>query len=531
MEWETLPSDIQAATAALDHPRAAELCEALVARLRAQVDPVPDPAVRGVLDALRGKRYFDLLEGVAAALMETGRGDARVRRLYAQALIDQAPRLEAAREFLEELVRATGATPADAGEHAEARGLLGRTFKQLYVNRGGTPHMLRAALEEYHAVYREQPEAHAWQGINAVALLDRARRDRVPVGSEYPAAECLAAELLARMKRLGAGMSAWDMATGLEACVALRRLDEASLWAHGYAAHPGADAFELGSTLRQLTEVWGLDTTSELGAAVLPLIRNGLLRRENGFFEIMPDEVVRASSVLEKVLGFDYFMTITWYRDGLSRARAVARIGRDTDRGHGTGFLVQGGDLHPRWAGTWVLVTNAHVVSPVPLEGVDALEPGDAVVTFEALEGAETYRVREVLWSSPPGEYDCSVLTLDREVASPEPLVPYRLAPRLPALDSKQRVYIIGHPAGGSLSFSIHDNLLLDYDDRRVHYRTPTEGGSSGSPVFNAQWKLVGLHHAGFAEVERLHGKGGTYPANEGIPIQAIRTALAAQLA
>jgi V8-like Glu-specific endopeptidase len=68
----------------------------------------------------------------------------------------------------------------------------------------------------------------------------------------------------------------------------------------------------------------------------------------------------------------------------------------------------------------------------------------------------------------------------------------------------------------------MQDNLLLDYQDPRIHYRTPTEGGSSGSPVFNQQWELVGLHHKGQKDMKKLNNKGGVYDANEGIWIQTI---------
>ena len=67
--------------------------------------------------------------------------------------------------------------------------------------------------------------------------------------------------------------------------------------------------------------------------------------------------------------------------------------------------------------------------------------------------------------------------------------------------------------------------LLLDYDGTLVHYRAPTEPGSSGSPVLNKRWSVIALHHSGDNEMPRLHGTG-VYEANEGIRIDQIQSAL-----
>jgi len=71
---------------------------------------------------------------------------------------------------------------------------------------------------------------------------------------------------------------------------------------------------------------------------------------------------------------------------------------------------------------------------------------------------------------------------------------------------------------------------MVDYEVTKVHYRTPTEGGSSGSPVFNSQWKVIALHDAGSNEMPKLKNKVGYYQANEGIWIEAIRDQLAKDL-
>ena len=133
------------------------------------------------------------------------------------------------------------------------------------------------------------------------------------------------------------------------------------------------------------------------------------------------------------------------------------------------------------------------------------------------------------MFSSPIGELDATLLELDRPVAGVDA---YPIASRLPPLaEPPGRVYVVGHPLGGGLSFSLQDNLLLDWDERKVHYRTPTEPGSSGSPVFNDQWELIALHHAGRADMRKLKGQPGTYEANEGISIQAIRAGIQARFA
>ena len=95
-----------------------------------------------------------------------------------------------------------------------------------------------------------------------------------------------------------------------------------------------------------------------------------------------------------------------------------------------------------------------------------------------------------------------------------------------PAPASNQRAYVIGHPRRlDQPQFSLQDNILLEYDDRVLRYRSPTEAGSSGSPVFDDNWGLIGLHHATGREYPRLQG-GGTHAANEGIRLDAVRNRL-----
>jgi hypothetical protein len=123
----------------------------------------------------------------------------------------------------------------------------------------------------------------------------------------------------------------------------------------------------------------------------------------------------------------------------------------------------------------------------------------------------------QIVWSSDVDTLDCTVLRLvNPPQAGPLPVGPEPFWGEVPP----PRMYIIGHPGGRDLEFSLQDNQLVDSDlpRGRIRYRTPTEGGSSGSPVFDATWQVIGLHHAGDDEA-------GSGDANEGITFVALQKA------
>jgi V8-like Glu-specific endopeptidase len=507
---------LEAAADRFDRPLVEAHSADLVGALRADTEALTDDEARRVLRVLRRHRYLRALQRVADALVLNGHDTPRNRRLYAQALIDQ----EAFTAALSVLAPLRGSGSGSAGdpdevdradEGDEAAGLVGRVHKQLYVltAAAGTStrraEHLERAVAAYHAVGSTGTGQHLWHEVNVVALLLRAAADGVPL-RQFPDPRTAATELAGRV--LGAVQAAadpdvWQRATALEACLALRRYGDARAWLQRYVEAPDVGAFELGSTLRQLEEVWGLDTASPPGDTLLPLLKSELLRRDGGRVTVSASELAG-------------FTSLRWMRQGVQQCRGVARIENELGEGVGTGFLVSGRDVHDDWP-PLALLTNAHVVP-------GSVYPEAAVVRFRGAgaAGDEAHAVGSQLWTSPVADLDATILSLDH---TPDSVTPAVAAPTLPAPDAvpTPRAFVIGHPEGtAEPMFSLENNLVLDLDDTRLHYSAATAHGSSGSPVYDERWQLIALHHAGGDAMHRLHGQPGTYRANEGISIRRI---------
>jgi hypothetical protein len=282
------------------------------------------------------------------------------------------------------------------------------------------------------------------------------------------------------------------------------------------------EPFALASTIRQLTEIWQLAASDGPGRLILPALQQALSR--NAHTAVLSPEQVRHSNSesLEKIFGDAAFMSYDKLLIGLERCKAIGRVETLANDGYGTGFALPGRSLRPDWDDKLVFITNEHVISE---SFPDALPPSSAQVTFHALKGRGgkpfTTRVDRILSTSTGNGLDYTIVSLRKQ---PTGLHPIPIAPRLPSVTGTAQVFVIGHPRGGGMMFSLQDNKLLDHgypSDARVHYRAPTEPGSLGSPVFNTSWELIALHHSGSAAMQKIR-EPGVYEANEGLWIQAI---------
>ena len=529
-----------------------------------------------LLATLRSKREFDLLAQMADRAVTLFQDDARLRRHYGQALIDSR-RVHAGIGVLETALNLPGAKESDEG--AEIIGLLGRAYKQLYVDfvpsatapsekRKRYRERLEAAVRHYGNVFKaDQPQKNYWHGVNLVALLQLARRDGHSdiINPTDLAPEEIASRIVAKLEPQTATTDdPWVFATLGECHLAREEWDKAAAHFGRYISHEKIDAFALASTIRQLEEVHRLKPGVGSGGKILAVLKEAQIAKPDSKFKLDGDSLHQLSAfangrehgrLLETMVPDGKFVNLGLLQTVVTRAAAVVAICTPAGATMGTGFIVQGGDLKSDWGNDWVVVTNAHVISDKSLdefEDTAALRPDSCKLVMEGAGGLPLECGKKLLWQSAISRYDCAILPIERKPANITPLRLCKPDTKLKAADpddkaseaKASKVSVIGYPLGGPLSLSVvgslggANGLLVDAGPRRkgeqdpiyLHYRAPTEPGNSGSPVFETeQWSVVALHHAGFDQFDgraRLEDKPGKTHANEGISIQSIRRAL-----
>jgi hypothetical protein len=509
---------IRKALAVYKKDEAVRACRELVAALtKAGVQFTETDAI-DLLNLLRSHRYFDLMRDVSDAFIRTGITNPKVQIQHAQALIELGD-FGSSKSRLDSLI---SNLPSDHPESDEAKGLLGRIHKQRYVNASAD---LQNAFANYWSVYARAQKLNKpqyWHAANVLALAKLAERDKVrlPIAVDV---KKIAKEVRTEIEKL-VKPSHWNIATSAEAALAAGSIVAARKDYLRFIEHKDVDAFAVASALRQLNEVWQLGDASDSKRVLIHLLSSKLLELKGGEVELSSNQIEKQLNVnkgdYQKIYGVDATVTLDWYLNGLSRCDNIARIGRDPARGIGSGFLIKGETLSLAWESRTVLVTNAHVVSDDPAD--EATNHTDALAFFERRNGLVS-RFTEILWSSKRTELDITVLGLEEEI---EIKIEYPVARSMPLNKPESRIYVIGHPGGGTLSFSLQDNELVNYNDRHIWYRTPTEGGSSGSPIFNSQWELVGVHHMGGALSEATV-TSGAIESNEGIRWSAVKLEIA----
>lgn len=236
-----------------------------------------------------------------------------------------------------------------------------------------------------------------------------------------------------------------------------------------------------------------------------------------------------AQRLPEVVIDKPNFLPAVFLRLGYQRSLAVCRIliargidylGRNQPGGwKGTGFLV----------GPRLLLTNHHVVNSIEVAR-------ESVCQFNFLNGEDGRAEAHLEFRLTPDEL-CLTSPyeggLDYTFVAIEPAA----AAKFGTIALERSAYVIHpgtfanivqHPDGRPQEIVLHDNEIVSDDGTLLHYLSDTDYGSSGSPVFDNKWKLIGLHHARKSNDQGLRVGNGTPPQylNEGVKIATIATDL-----
>ncbi len=210
--------------------------------------------------------------------------------------------------------------------------------------------------------------------------------------------------------------------------------------------------------------------------------------------EAVRSEPLAAPEAFERILGASKELQAwSFLPRGARAARTVARISaRENGRELpvGTGFLVS----------PHLLMTNHHVL-PDAETARGCFAEFDAQVTVDNTPQAPARRDFD-----PDGffradrhlDYALVLVAPGPDGRPPGETFGWnRLSARQGKLVIGEPVNVVGHPMGRLKEVAVRDNALQVRLDDFLHYRTDTEPGNSGSPVYNDQWEVVALHHSG----------------------------------
>jgi endonuclease G len=298
--------------------------------------------------------------------------------------------------------------------------------------------------------------------------------------------------------------------------------------------------------LVESVEYWGQLADGRWVTEVV--LRNALRAARNTQFEVrieairqlfdLPAAKVQLNQLPEKIASdVSYLMPVGFLEAGHRASRAVARLSvqqvfdgepamRDghPSLGLGTGWLIS-----PN-----LLLTNHHVVAArfagePPARESDLQQQAartEAWFDFVAVDRPKVvYQARAL--EAIDQALDYAVLRLADDATRGGPLLSswgwLRLAPDGQELTAGRPLNIVQHPSGDVKQIAIRRN---DYvgpgQGEEFQYLTDTLPGSSGSPVFNDYWLVVGLHRASQTVPEKVY-KGETIKYNNvGVRIHAI---------
>lgn len=188
------------------------------------------------------------------------------------------------------------------------------------------------------------------------------------------------------------------------------------------------------------------------------------------------------------------FVDVAFLSLAVDKARSVCRLSTRFSQGEGSGTGFRVGPKH--------ILTNHHVLFDTERND-QRIDSAEAWFNYEVDE-------RGLLKDWVRIECDPASIVTDKAddwalIRTVDP-IPDDFPP-LPLVGAREprvddRVCIIQHPNGLAKKIAFQHNLVREVTPEVLQYWTDTDAGSSGSPIFDHSWNVVGLHHYSLAAPE-----------------------------
>ncbi|WP_417896815.1 DNA/RNA non-specific endonuclease [Bacillus safensis] len=218
---------------------------------------------------------------------------------------------------------------------------------------------------------------------------------------------------------------------------------------------------------------------------------------------------------LERIIGQNDLFPIHFLEKGLQAGKSICRIVIKDERGrslgYGTGFLVA----------PTLLLTNNHVFPDAETATLSSAQFNyEQDIHFNA-RVVQEYRFQPDKFFITNPNLDFTLVAVQNTSTSGVKIQEFSYLPLIKQTGKVllgEYVSIIQHPRGDYKAVVLRENQITDMLDDFIHYSADTEPGSSGSTVFNDEWKVIALHHSGVPDPDN----DGQFIANEGVRISSI---------
>ena len=247
--------------------------------------------------------------------------------------------------------------------------------------------------------------------------------------------------------------------------------------------------------------------TMELTSVLVNSVSSSDYIRESSSVEVSD------SADLEKIIGRNNLSSVAWLHKASEAKKSVCRVVTPNGK-MGTGFIINGG----------YLITNNHVIKSRELAQGSFIDFNYELGPDHLPLPVSRYKLDPSIFKTNAA-LDYSLV----KIADPnkdlhkwgELKINHSYTPEV-----GEPVNVIQHPNGKEKQIAITGNEVISNDWKHyLFYKADTQPGSSGSPVFNNNWEVIALHHAGRLKKDgglQVNRWGKKVSANRGIRFEYI---------